>query len=97
MAEKTGTDTRDRQIHEIVMKQRREMNVCGVKDIESFDESGAVIRTVEGILTVEGEELKIGILDTDRGVVAVTGRISGLYYSDERNVEKKGIISRLFK
>ena len=97
MAGKADTDMRERQLHELVMKQRREMMICGVKDIESFDETGAVMQTVDGMLTVEGEELKIGTLDTDAGVVSVTGRISGLYYTDERSTEKKSIISRLFK
>ena len=95
MSERASND--NRQLHELIMKQRREISVCGVKDSESCDETGAVMQTVDGTLTVEGEELKIGTLDTDRGVVSVTGRINGLYYTDERNVEKRGIISRLFK
>lgn len=89
-------DNRERE-HEIVLKQRREMSVRGVTDIDSFDESGAVLKTTGGELTVEGSELKIGTLDIDRGVVSITGRISAIFYSDDRVEEKKGILSRFFK
>ncbi len=85
------------QTHEICVKQRREMSVTGVKDIDSFDETGAVLQTVGGELTVEGSELKIGVLDTDRGVVTLTGKINGFFYSSEQTEEKRGIISRFFK
>lgn len=87
----------DRQEHEISIRQRREMSIVGVKDIDSFDEFGAVLQTVEGELSVEGSELKIGILDTDRGVVTIAGKIDGVYYSGEHSEAKRGIISRLFK
>ena len=87
----------DRQEHEIFVNQRQEMSVRGVKDIDSFDETGAVLQTVEGELTVEGSELKIGILDTDKGVVTITGKINGIFYSGENTQEKKGIISRFFR
>ena len=85
------------QTHEICVKQRREMSVTGVKDIDSFDETGVVLQTVGGELTVEGSELKIGVLDTDRGIVTLTGKINGFFYSSEQTEEKRGIISRLFK
>ena len=94
MSERASND--NRQLHELIMKQRREINVCGVKDIESFDETGAVMQTVDGILTVEGEELKIGTLDTDRGVVSVSGRINGIFYTSEDTGEKKGLFKRIF-
>ena len=96
MCARDSVEFKDKK-HDILLKQRREMSLCGVTDIESFDESGAVLRTTEGELTIEGEDIKIGTLDTDKGLVSVTGRINGIYYTDDRVIEKKGIISRLFK
>ncbi len=87
----------DGQGHEICIKQRREVSVTGVRDIDSFDETGAVLQTVGGELVLEGEGLKIGILDTDKGVVTITGKINGFYYSSEHTEQKRGIISRIFK
>lgn len=87
----------DKQEHELYLKHRKELKIVGVRDVDSFDETGAVLRTTDGILTVEGGELKIGVLDTERGVVTVSGRIDGLFYSGEGNDEKRGLLSRLFK
>ena len=87
----------ERSVHEFSVKQRKEMQVLGVKDIDSFDETGAVLRTTEGIMTVEGNELKIGVLDTERGIVTVSGKINAVFYSGDNTEEKRGIISRLFR
>ena len=52
----------------------------------------------DGTLTVEGEELKIGTLDTERGEVSLSGKINGLFYSDDgHSSEKKGLFSKMFK
>jgi len=88
------TDTRT---HEVIISQRNELRVQGVRDIDSFDENGAILQTDMGELTVEGGELKIGILDTDRGVVTISGRINGLFYSKDDVKEKRGLLSRIFK
>lgn len=96
MGARDGMDIKDKK-HDIILKQRREMSLCGVTDIESFDDTGAVLRTTEGELTLEGEDIKIGTLDTDKGIVTVTGRIDGIYYTNDRPDGKKGIISRFFK
>lgn len=89
-----GAENRE---HEISIKQRRDMTVSGVGDVDSFDDTSAVLRTSEGIMTVEGEGLKIGILDTDKGIVTLSGKICGVFYSGDGNEEKRGLISRFFK
>jgi sporulation protein YabP len=86
----------EKQKHEIVLKNRRELTVQGVQEVDSFDENSAVLNTVVGELTVEGEELKIGTLDTEKGVVTVSGRINGVFYSEDQPKEKRGIFKRIF-
>ena len=58
----------ERREHEIILRRRKEMNVVGVKDIDSFDEKSVVLETTDGTLVVEGETLKMGELDTEKGV-----------------------------
>ena len=87
----------DKQSHEIYLKGRREMSINGVRDVDSFDEGIAVLQTTDGELTVEGEGLKIGTLDTDKGIVMVSGKINALYYSNGDGGEKRGFVSRFFK
>ncbi len=88
---------RDKAEHEFFVRHRKEMRILGVTDIDSFDEGGAILQTVDGELTVEGNELKIGALDTESGVVTLSGRINAVYYSSEPEAKKKGFMSRLFK
>lgn len=81
----------ERQNHEIRMGMRREMNITGVKEVLSFDERSVVLETACGEMTVEGSELRVGTLDTERGVVILAGRIDTVYYSEERQTERRGL------
>ena len=86
----------ERQSHEIRVGMRKEMNVTGVKEVVSFDEGCVVIRSTCGEMTVEGSELRVGVLDTDRGVVTLSGKIDTVYYTDEQPSARRGI-GRLFR
>ena len=93
-----ATDKTDKAVeHRVDMRARRGMDIQGVKDVESFDEEGASLITVCGRLTVEGENIKINVLDLERGIVSIGGRIDALYYSEAGEGEKKGFFSRMFK
>lgn len=72
-----------RASHEISLRGRKSMSISGVGEMISFDESSVVAATVCGELTVEGAELHIDALDTDRGILAVSGNICGVFYLDE--------------
>ena len=82
---------------EIVLRGRREMSIGGVEEVINFDEEGVRLKSVDGELFVEGSDIKIGVLDTDRGVVTLSGKIDGLYYSRESDREKKGFLGRLMR
>lgn len=79
--------------HQVQVLMRKEMTVQGVKDVESFDENGAVLQTTAGEMTVEGRDVRIGVLDVERGVLTLTGRIDAVVYSDGDPKEK----GRFFK
>ena len=81
--------------HEIKLIKRKEMSISGVCEVISFDDEGVRLMSVEGEICIEGEEIKIGVLDTDRGVVTLSGRVNGIYYVGEEKHEKKGFFSRL--
>lgn len=85
----------DKNKHEIHILERREARILGVCEVVSFDEEGVRLNTVDGELFIEGEGIKIGTLDTDGGVVSLSGKINGFYYSEDRKNEKKGFFSRL--
>ena len=45
--------------HSISLVGRERMTVCGARDVQSFDESGIVLLTDMGVLSIEGEGLRI--------------------------------------
>lgn len=81
--------------HDIKLFSRKEMSISGVREVVSFDEESVRLMSVEGEIYVEGENIKIGVLDTDKGVVTLTGKINGFYYVNEDKGEKKSFFSRL--
>lgn len=80
--------------HEIRLVKRESMSVYGVSDVTSFDESSVTLTSVEGELVIEGEDIKIGVLDTDKGIVTLSGRVDGFYYVNDNKNEKKGFFSK---
>ena len=80
--------------HEIKLFKRKDMIISGVCEVVSFDDESVRLMSVEGEIYIEGEEIKIGALDTDKGIVTLTGKVNGFYYvSEDKNV-KKGLFSR---
>jgi sporulation protein YabP len=61
---------------------REAITVKGVLDVISFDESMVLLVTQCGNLALEGSDLHVTTLDTQNGVVEVTGRLSGVLYDD---------------
>lgn len=84
--------------HNISIRDRKHIDISGVKEVVSFDDLSVVLVTVGGDMTVEGTNLKIGVLDTDRGLVSIDGKISALLYEDESSTDgKKGILGKIFR
>ena len=81
--------------HTLCVTARARASLTGVCDVQSFDEHLVVLKTDCGDMTVEGESLRVGTLDVERGVVALSGRICALYYSDAAPT-KKGLRARFF-
>ena len=82
--------------HEIKLTKRESLVVSGVNEVESFDDVSAILKTVCGRLTVEGNNLKMTVLDTEKGLVTLDGTIELLSYSDETRSENKSVFKSLF-
>lgn len=89
--------------HSLLAVNREGITVKGVLDVVSFDETMVLLVTSCGNLALEGSGFHVTTLDTQNGVVEVTGRLSGVLYddrdtADDKRSEKKGRsgLGRLF-
>ena len=46
--------------HRLELTGREQLTVSGVEDVDRFDETGIIMSTSAGILTITGEDLIIG-------------------------------------
>ncbi len=81
--------------HDILIKSRGCVEISGVESVISFDDEGVCLESVMGELLIEGEELNVGTLDTDKGIVKLTGKINGVYYNTASPKAQKGFFGRI--
>ena len=80
--------------HKLTLNERKNLTMSGVTEVVSFDESMVVLKTSLGLLTLQGQELKLKTLSLEGGQVAVDGQISGLIYEEPR---ESGLWKRLWR
>lgn len=81
--------------HHLELEGREKLVVSGVEDVERFDDTGIILSTSAGVLTVTGEGLHIGQLSLEGGELRVDGRIDSLSY-DEPTRSGGSLLRRLF-
>ena len=84
-------------LHELHLRDRKELTMNGVTEVVSFDDRSVVLKTVCGELSVEGEELHMSALDTAKGAVAVSGNIQSVIYYDKQTDGKRAKTGRFFR
>ncbi|HLR66654.1 sporulation protein YabP [Virgibacillus alimentarius] len=90
--------TRVQKDHYLKINNRKELEISGVKEVDSFDNEEFLLETVMGYLVVRGQNLQLKNLDVGDGLVSIKGKIYELSYVDEQHQEKaKGFFSKLFK
>lgn len=84
--------------HEVKLTNRKNIEISGVKEVDSFDNEEFLLETVQGYLIIRGQNLQLKNLDVSSGNVTIKGRIYELSYIDEVSGEKaKGFFSKLFR
>ena len=85
-------------IQNIVLENRKKLNISGVLDVLSFDDQIVILETELGLLTVKGEDLHINKLSIDTSEVIIERQISSLTYSN-KELEKKSsnLLGKIFK
>lgn len=84
--------------HNVVIKDRKILEITGVKQIDSFDASEFLLETAQGWMVISGKDLTLGKLDTERGDVIIRGLIESLsYVSNKKGKNSDSMISKIFK
>ena len=84
--------------HNVIIKDRKIMEITGVKQIDSFDANEFLIETAQGWMLIQGKELKLGKLDTERGDVVIKGVIESMtYVTNKKGNGKETMITKIFK
>ncbi|TFJ92992.1 sporulation protein YabP [Lentibacillus salicampi] len=84
--------------HTVTVNNRKNLEITGVKEVDSFDNEEFLLETVMGYLIIRGQNLQLKNLDVSDGLVTIKGKVYELSYVDEHHQEKaKGFFSKLFK
>ncbi|WP_067729683.1 sporulation protein YabP [Oceanobacillus damuensis] len=84
--------------HSVKLNNRKNLEITGVKEVDSFDNEEFLLETVMGYLIIRGQNLQLKNLDVTEGVVTIKGKIYELSYVDEQQQDKaKGFFSKLFR
>ncbi len=76
----------------LILENRKKLNISGITDVDSFDEKTISLYTQLGELTIQGRELHIDSMSVETGDMTITGDIWAIVYGDK---DKKGPISAL--
>lgn len=91
------TEYKDKSMpHSLILKDRKELTVTGVTDVDSFDENSIVAYTDYGELTIGGNNLHINTLNTDTGDLSINGEVSSMLYLDNRP-KAEGFLRKVFR
>lgn len=85
--------------HHICLKDRKSVELTGVKKIESFDSYEFLIETSLGYLNIKGSDLALVRFDQEKKEVSIKGNIDAIsYLSNKRTTKSKdSVLNKLLK
>lgn len=82
--------------HRLTLEGRNKLSVTGVTDVESFDETAAVLETSQGTLILRGQDLHVEQLNLGSGEVKITGEVDSMIYEESAKTQGS-FLARLFR
>ena len=84
--------------HNLSLKDRKVLELSGVKLIDSFDANEFLMDTSQGWLLVQGKDLTLAKMDTDHGDVIIKGIVNSIeYITNKKGGTKEPLLTRLFR
>ena len=96
MADIRKDDVTDMSPSDFFLYDTKKAELTGISDVISFTDSEIVAECKWGVLSVNGEELKIENFDSARGNLSLCGNINGIFYFGKmsKDKKKKGLFSK---
>ena len=79
--------------HQLIMQNRSCVELSGVLDVDTFDDSTVVAKTSFGDLSIHGQNLVVKKLDLESTQLSVEGKVNSLMYSEPT----RGLFGRLLR
>lgn len=87
-----------RPSHKIEVRDRKVLEITGVKKLDSFDQKEFLIDTEKGYVHVKGNELSLGVMDMEKGFLSIFGTIDSFsYLVKSKNEKKESFLAKVFK
>ena len=84
--------------HSLMLENRQNGRITGVKDIKSFDEKEILLFTQARKLVIKGEQLHVKQLDLEKGEVDLEGKVDSLtYLSKNTDNRDESLFKRMFR
>ncbi len=83
----------------ICLLSRNTVELTGVKKLDSFDSNEFLIDTKLGHVHVRGQNLALGTMDLEKGLLVIKGDRVDLiqYVGKTKEKSKEGFLSKIFK
>ncbi|MGN0162221.1 MAG: YabP/YqfC family sporulation protein [Candidatus Ornithomonoglobus sp.] len=81
--------------HTLMLEDRSKMTLSGVKEVTAFSDTSVTLKTMLGLLLIQGKGLNISRLNTDTGDLNVNGEINIMRYSKDKS--SGGFFDGLFR
>lgn len=85
--------------HNVYLKDRKHVELTGVKKIDSFDSLEFLIETSLGYLNISGTDLALVRLDQENNEVTIKGNIDSINYVSNKKTSKnkESMLNKLLK
>ena len=89
------SDNINKENQNISIINRSKLTLTGIASVDSFDENGITVTTVnDECIVVEGSGISVTDVNLENATVEATGNINGVFYCTQQ--KSVGILARLF-
>ena len=82
----------------VTIKDRKVLEIDGVKKLDSFDSKEFLIDTIFGYVHVLGNDLSLGLMDMEKGKLTINGTINTFsYLAKNKSERKESFFAKIFK